>query len=303
MTNILKIIILIFTAIFLLFLYSTRIEPSKLVLKEEKLHIPNWHKELNGLKITVVSDLHIGFPQTKVKNIEKIVNIINKTNPDLILILGDLDALSISNTNSQEGAIKVLSELKAPLGVIAIMGNHDYKPAGIVPYILKNANIKLLENEKTTLFYKKQRFDIYGIKDIWNYKVEPSEVLEKIQYPTLFLSHNPDIFPKVPKEISLTLSGHTHGGEISLPLLGAPLIPSIYAHKYAKGHIIENNKHLYVTSGIATTSGFRTFNSPEIIVLNLYDNETKTTYKNKIRYGLSDLFYFYNKYHYGKIIK
>jgi len=118
----------------------------------------------------------------------------------------------------------------------------------------------------------RKRFDIYGIKDIWNYKVEPSEVLEKIQYPTLFLSHNPDIFPKVPKEISLTLSGHTHGGEISLPLLGAPLIPSIYAHKYAKGHIIENNKHLYVTSGIATTSGFRTFNSPEIIVLNLYDN-------------------------------
>ena len=82
------------------------------------------------------------------------------------------------------------------------------------------------------------------------------------------LTHSPDIFPKVPKEVNLTLSGHVHGGQVRLPLLGAIIVPSKYGDKYSYGLIEEDNKKMIVTSGIGTSILNVRFNcKPEIVVI------------------------------------
>jgi len=92
---------------------------------------------------------------------------------------------------------------------------------------------------------------------------------------TIVLSHNPDIFPQIPNNISLTLSGHTHGGEIYIPVLGSPTVPSVFNQRYRKGYVVENNKNLYVSGGVGTLSRIRFCNSPEISILKLYAQDNK----------------------------
>jgi predicted MPP superfamily phosphohydrolase len=88
--------------------------------------------------------------------------------------------------------------------------------------------------------------------------------------PIIAVTHNPDIFPKIPARVALTIAGHTHGGQVNLPLVGRPEVPSIFGQRYAAGHIVEDNRHLFVTTGIGTSMipvRFRV--PPEIVVLTL----------------------------------
>ena len=105
-------------------------------------------------------------------------------------------------------------------------------------------------------------------------------IIGNINQPTIVLSHNPDIFPQIPQNTSLTLCGHTHGGEIFIPYLGSPFVPSKYHQRYRKGYIVENNKHLYVSGGIATLSKFRFCNPPEVIFINMYKQTPETKIEN-----------------------
>jgi hypothetical protein len=84
------------------------------------------------------------------------------------------------------------------------------------------------------------------------------------------LTHNPDIFPLVPPRVAITLAGHTHGGQVYLPLIGRPIVPSRYGQRYAIGHIEEGGRHLFVTSGIATSIiPVRFLVPPEIVIARL----------------------------------
>jgi predicted MPP superfamily phosphohydrolase len=71
--------------------------------------------------------------------------------------------------------------------------------------------------------------------------------------PVILISHSPDIFPDVPARVNLTLAGHTHGGQVCLPLVGRLIVPSHYGQRFAYGHIIEGGRHLFVTSGVGTS--------------------------------------------------
>lgn len=275
--------ILLLFAIFLF--YSTQIEPSFVTVNNKTIHIPNWKDELNGFKIGIISDLHIGSRKVDLKKVEKIVNLMNAQNPDLIVLLGDFDPLLMHYSRIEPADISAsLRKLKARYGVISILGNHDYKPEGIIQPMLLRAGINVLENESTYIFPKNKKVRIVGLKDHWFFWPDPAKEIGKTEknVPVILLGHNPDIFPKVPKKVSLTLSGHTHGGEVSLPIAGSPTVPSKYGQRYAKGYIVENNKHLFVTKGIGTTSGLRFGNVPEIAVLTLYNqnDKTKITYTN-----------------------
>ncbi len=283
-TYLLLIILFIFT-----FLYSKICEPDMLVVSSKTLSIPNWSQSLEGLKVGIVSDLHIGAKKINLSKLEYIVNKINSESPDIIFLLGDFDAQLIAGSGiSKESISKVLAGMKAPLGVYAVMGNHDYKPYDVVRPILKNAGVNVLENASVTIIHNGAKLRICGLKDWWHYKSDVPVVIGKVDCPTIFLSHNPDVFPQVPKDVSLTLSGHTHGGEVVLPILGAPFVPSAYGGKYSKGYVVENNKHLFVTSGVGTLSRHRLLNPPEIVLLNLYSQKGKA--KDTIRsLSLGDL--------------
>lgn len=265
-----KKILITFLILLGLFHYAYNIEPNRLVTKNLDLKLENWDEALNGLRAVVVSDLHIGTNKVSLERLIEVVEEINAQNPDIVFILGDFDATSIHYSKIPAKDIsKVLSLIKAPYGKIAVLGNHDYVPENVVSPILAEAGIVLLEDSSVKINVNGQNVKISGSRDWWHYDVDVKKVLGVINEPTVFLSHNPDAFADVPQEVALTLSGHTHGGEIALPIVGGLHIPSAYGKKFAKGLVRDRGKTLFVTSGIASLSRLRTFNPPEIVVLNL----------------------------------
>ena len=302
MTNIFKIFLAFCIIGFMSALFAYNIEPYKLVVNSSDLFIPNWNEKLNGLKVGIVSDLHIGSKNVDLKDLELIVEKINNQNPDVIFLLGDFDSRLIANSNiSKKEISKFLNQFNAKYGIYAILGNHDYEPSNVIKPILNNTKIKLLEDESIFLSHNNVKIRICGTKDWWHYDVDTKKLLGVINEPTILLSHNPDIFPEVPSKVALTLCGHTHGGEVSFPILGSPFVPSVYSNKYSKGHIIENNKHMFVTSGIGTLSRFRLFNPPEIVILNLYSQDKTLESKNKLGKGFCDNFVKFRKKKYKKL--
>ncbi|MGN0015447.1 MAG: hypothetical protein ACI37T_08530 [Candidatus Gastranaerophilaceae bacterium] len=108
--------------------------------------------------------------------------------------------------------------------------------------------------------------------------------------------HNPDVFPKIPQRVNLTLSGHNHGGQVYLPFIGGLFIPSVYNQRFVKGYIVENNKHLYVSSGIGNATQLRFGNIPEINLLTLHSQTQKTMITNtKPNTGIENLMTLYPK--------
>lgn len=268
-----------FLAILILIADAALIEPNLLISRTQKLYLPHWNEELNGLKICIVSDMHIGNKFVGIQKVKELVKKANAEKPDLILLLGDFDALSITNSGiSIEELAPILKDFKAEYGVYAIMGNHDYEPQGVVRKLLKKSEIPLLENQSLYLNLSGRRLKITGFKDIWHYKLNPQKIIGTTpsNVPIIVMSHNPDSFVEIPERVSLTLSGHTHGGEIILPFAGSFTIPSKYGQRFRKGYIVENNKHFYVTGGVASTSRLRFCNPPEIVFLNLYKQTSET---------------------------
>lgn len=280
MKNFSKILSISFISLLILFVVLCIdlffIEPNILLTKSQKLEIPHWNKDLDGFKIALITDIHLGTKFVDLKKLARIVKIVNSKNPDLIVICGDLDAKSISKEKYSTIQIaNILKNLKSKHGVIAVMGNHDYVPPSVVKNIYQKSNIILLENEDYYFSHNAKTLRIVGFKDLWHFKSNPIQVvgMKDKTTPTVVLTHNPDYFPQMPNFVSLTLSGHTHGGEIVLPFIGSFFIPSEYSQRYRNGYIIENNKHLFVSRGVATLSGGRFLDPPEINILTLYSQK------------------------------
>lgn len=280
MKNFSKILSISFISLLILFVVLCIdlffIEPNILLTKSQKLEIPHWNKDLDGFKIALITDIHLGTKFVDLKKLARIVKIVNSKNPDLIVICGDLDAKSISKEKYSTTQIaNILKNLKSKHGVIAVMGNHDYVPPSVVKNIYQKSNIILLENEDYYFSHNAKTLRIVGFKDLWHFKSNPIQVvgMKDKTTPTVVLTHNPDYFPQMPNFVSLTLSGHTHGGEIVLPFIGSFFIPSEYGQRYRNGYIIENNKHLFVSRGVATLSGGRFLDPPEINILTLYSQK------------------------------
>jgi predicted MPP superfamily phosphohydrolase len=111
-----------------------------------------------------------------------------------------------------------------------------------------------------------------GVSDLWEGVHDVARTLRAVPdtVPVLLLTHNPDIFPTVPARVNLTLAGHTHGGQVRIPLYGPPIVPSRYGRRYAAGHVSENGRHLFVTTGTGTSIlPVRFLVPPEIVVLEL----------------------------------
>jgi len=239
---------------------------------------PRWPKLAKPLRIAVLADIHAVEPWMPIARIDEIVRVTNALKPDLILHLGDyvhgiprpfrLGPVPIAEWSA------ALAKLEAPLGAYAVLGNHDctQDPEGIRRALMDNG-IPVFENEaKKIKAADGFEFWLAGLGDQVVRRHDLGKTMRAVtdDAPMILMAHEPDIFPQLSERVSLTLCGHTHGGQVRIPGFGPLLVPSRYGSRYAYGHIVEQNRHLVVSGGLGCTFlPLRFAMPPEIVLLEL----------------------------------
>lgn len=252
-------------------LYSLVIEPCL------RLKVRRWRVTPEGwaaapLRIAILSDLHVGEPAVSLKRLQRIVARTNALGADLIVFLGDLpgDHPFVTREVPLDAAAAVLGGLSAPLGVWAVLGNHDWwnDPAAmargggplVIAGMLEANGITVLHNRAVRLGAAEGGFWLAGLGDQWVFSLGEGRyrglddlpgTLAQIgdDAPVVLMAHEPDIFPRVPDRVAVTLSGHTHGGQIRL-FGWSPVVPSAFGNRYAYGPVREGGRDLVVSGGI-----------------------------------------------------
>jgi predicted MPP superfamily phosphohydrolase len=220
--------------------------------------LPSSPASLKGLRIAVISDLHGGSPYITLDKIHQIVETTNAARPDLILLPGDFVIHGVPGGSFMEPEViaSALKGLRARFGVFATLGNHDWWYNGPrVKKALENAGVTVLENDSAMIKRDGAAIWIAGIGDKMEGNPDIASALARVDdsAPIIAFTHNPDIFPSIPAKVALTIAGHTHGGQVAFPVAGRPIVPSDFGERYAAGHIVEDSRHLFVTSGIGTS--------------------------------------------------
>jgi len=251
------------------------IEPNRLVVRPVTLSVLKWPPELSGLRVAVISDVHTGGPFIDEKKLQEIVARTNAQNPDLIVLLGDYISPDswYSHRVTPEVTAGVLKNLHAPLGVFTVLGNHDWWFDGTRVRRAFEANgIRVLEDEVYESKWHDHSIWLAGLADLWTRPQHVQQTIAKAPQGAivLALTHNPDIFPRVPDTVPLLLAGHTHGGQVNLPFIGPPAASSERATKFFAGHYVENGHDLFITTGIGISLFPMRFRvPPEIVILTI----------------------------------
>lgn len=259
----------------LLVFWGVFVEPGRLVTRQQTIEIDNWPTELRGLKIAVLSDIHAGGWFVDEKKLRLIVERTNQLQPDLIVILGDYMSGEgwMSHRMLPETFGVTLKDFHAPLGVYSVLGNHDWWWDG--PRVrrgLETNGVKVLDDEVLEVKSRGTSFWLVGLADLWTRPQHIEQTIAKIpgNAAVIAMTHNPDIFPRLPQRVQLLLAGHTHGGQVQFPFIGSVVHASDYGDRYLQGHITESGHHLFVTTGIGTSIMPVRFGvPPEIYLLTL----------------------------------
>lgn len=269
--------------------YGSFIEPRILVVNTQKIDISETEvvtgvpKET--LRAVLISDIHVG-PYKKDGWVLRIVEKINSLKPDVVFIAGDF----VYDNVSQAKYLTPLKNLKIPLGVYAVFGNHDYdegrdfgttqakERSSTVKKMLESLGVKVLINSGVKLRKGKKDFFVLGLDDLWTFNANVKDALKTVGYaltmphPNIVLAHNPDVVMLSElKEADLVLAGHTHGGQIRTPwLTSIPRIPTALGDKYDRGLFNFKNIKLFITNGVSEWGPrARLFTPPEIAVLEI----------------------------------
>ncbi|PYQ41359.1 MAG: metallophosphoesterase [Acidobacteria bacterium] len=238
--------------------WAVVVEPGRLVVRETRVLSRRWPADRPPLRIAVLTDLHVGSFRNGLERLDEVVARTNAARPDLVVLLGDfvIHGVMFGRFVPPEAAAARLAGLRAPYGIVAVLGNHDWwLDGGRIRRDLEGAGIRVLENDATPLGEGPRRFWVAGLGDLWTRPVSITRALSGVpaREPVLLLTHSPDVFPDVPPRVALTLAGHTHGGQVALPILGRPVVPSRYGQRYAQGLVIEDGRALFVSPGIGTS--------------------------------------------------
>ena len=272
--------------------YAGGIEPGlRLDVTSYRVTPPGWPPDLE-LKCGIIADIHACEPWMSVDRIREIVAVTNALAPDVTLLLGDFNAGHKYVTGPvfapQWG--EVLEGLKAPLGSYAILGNHDWWHGALpsmradgaesVRRALQHAGIQVLENRSVAIDHGGRKFWLAGLADQMAVRVgrhshgydDLGGTLAQVSddAPVILLAHEPYIFDDVPKRVSLTLCGHTHGGQVNLPILSPWYERHRIGTTHIYGHIVEGGRHMIISAGLGTSiAPIRFMRPPEIVLVTL----------------------------------
>lgn len=270
--------------------YALGVEPAlRLRVQSYAPALPGWPQGL-ALRIAALADIHVGEPHMSLERVEAIVDATNALRPDLVVLLGDYVASHrfVSRKVPVPDLARALAQLKAPLGTYAVLGNHDWWDDLTVQQTRKGPvavrrdfeafGTPVLDNEAVRLSAGGGDFWLLGLGDQLAFRLRPRRGVDDLpktlalvrdDAPAILLAHEPDIFPKVPGRVALTLSGHTHGGQVRA--FGySPVVSSRYGNRYAYGHVVEDGRHLIVSGGLGTSiAPVRLGVPPEIVLVEL----------------------------------
>ncbi len=266
--------------------YATAGEPEMTpVIRHYVASPPGWPEGF-ALRIGVIADLHACEPWMSAERIRGIAEQTNALSPDLIVLLGDFNAghRFVTGPVMPAAWADALSVLRAPLGLFAVLGNHDWwhgpvpgMPGGPeeVTRALSGIGVRVLENEAIPIDRGGKRFWVAGLADQLAFAMvkhakprgadDLAGTMKQVRddAPVLMLAHEPYVFHRMPERVSLTLSGHTHGGQIVLPGIGPIVTPS---RRYNYGHIVEGDRNLIVSGGLGTSGVPMRFGVPPEIL-------------------------------------
>lgn len=229
------------------------------VVRRYKLTLPGWPRFSRPLRIVLLADLHIGSHTGDVARFAAIAREVAALSPDLVLFGGDY--VNMQPLGRGRVPPHIIAGLLAPIvgrhGRFAILGNHDYiYGERAVAQAFQERGIVVLDHGTQTFTYEKHAIDVVGIPDANVDRFEPQGLLAGLspQRPTIVLAHDPAWFAEVPPGPYLTLAGHTHGGQIRLPGIGAVVNSSRAPMRWTHGLIVEGRRHLIVSAGLGTSA-------------------------------------------------
>ena len=272
--------------------YATQIEPRWLEVVRLVISIPHLPLALDGLTVVQLSDLHLG-PYVSVEQVRRSVALANALRPNLTVLTGDFVYRS---ADYSPACAQGLAALRAPLGVYAVLGNHDvWTGADVVAGNLEQAGIVVLRDQHRALTVEGDHLWLIGIEDsgitgmsgLFPGSISPGDFRqlhrEKAQALgtmleetppgdcRLLLVHNPDFVGLLPEgQVDLVLSGHTHGGQVCLPGLGALFVPSVYGRRFVAGLVEVAGIKVYINRGIGLIAPpVRFLARPEVTAITL----------------------------------
>jgi predicted MPP superfamily phosphohydrolase len=264
--------------------YAGLIEPDLMLrVTPYELTPPGWPADLQ-LTVAIIADVHACEPFIPIGRVRRIVDTVNALKPDMIVHLGDHEATHkfVARRVPPTEWAAAYAELSAPLGLYTILGNHDWwNNAAEIRRALDGARIRIMENEAELIEHNGRRFWLAGLGDQLAYLFDRRRAMgaddlpatmAKITTsdPVLLLAHEPDIFPDVPDRVSLTLCGHTHGGQVYFPGFKNPFIQRDYRERFRYGLVVEGGRHMIVSGGIGMSKAPIRFGvPPEIVLLRL----------------------------------
>lgn len=226
-----------------------------LVVERVEIPLQGLPSAFAGYRIAFLTDLHSS-PIVPRWWLERAVETAMSLEPDLVVLGGDFVS---DDPRYAPGLAALLRPLTAPDGVIAVLGNHDhYVGADLVRSALSAAGVMELRNRALVLSRGGAELGVAGVGDLQYDAIDFAAAVGGLpdHVPRVVVSHDPDVFAYWPAELrlDLMLSGHTHGGQAHLPLLGPPFVPSQFGFRYLAGRIRDGGRQLYVSRGIGAIS-------------------------------------------------
>jgi predicted MPP superfamily phosphohydrolase len=260
--------------------YGMFIDPFRLRVTRRTFPVRDLPRELDGLRIVQLTDIHHG-PWFAMQHVREMVERTNALEADLICLTGDFVHRSPRYIEPLAGA---LADLRAKVGLVGVMGNHDWQEdAPLTQQAFARVGVRLLDNTRLFLTPDRKLRDsagaglcIAGVGDLWKDAQDYRAALGHLpdNMPRILMAHNPDTAEEpglraVPR-VDLMLSGHTHGGQIYVPGIGTPVLPSRYGQKYARGLVQGPTCPVYVSCGVGIALlPLRIGVLPEIAVIEL----------------------------------